>query len=45
MDLLLKVMGGPFSWFCHSIDLCYRIAKGNLMSQIKKNLSHLNVEN
>ena len=28
--------------FYHSIDLCYRIIKGNLMSQIKKNLSHIN---
>ena len=28
--------------FYHSIDLCYNIVKGNLMSQIKENLSHLN---
>jgi len=28
--------------FQHSIDLCYNIVKGNLMSQIKDNLSHLN---
>ena len=28
--------------FYHSIDLCYKIIKGNLMSQIKNNLSHLN---
>ena len=27
--------------FYHSIDLCYRIIKGDLMSQIKNNLSHL----
>ena len=27
--------------FYHSIDLCYKIVKGNLMSQIKNNLSHL----
>ena len=27
--------------FYHSIDLCYRIIKGNLMSQIKENLSHI----
>ena len=27
--------------FYHSIDLCYKIVKGNLMSQIKANLSHL----
>ncbi len=28
--------------FHHSIELCYNIVKGNLMSQIKDNLSHLN---
>jgi len=28
--------------FYHSIDLSYNIVKGNLMSQIKDNLSHLN---
>ncbi len=28
--------------FYHSIDLCYNIVKGNLMNQIKNNLSHLN---
>ena len=28
--------------FYHSIDLCYSIVKGNLMSKIKDNLSHLN---
>ena len=28
--------------FYHSIDLCYKIVKGNLMSQIKENLNHLN---
>ncbi len=27
--------------FYHSIDLCYKIVKGNLMHQIKNNLSHL----
>ena len=27
--------------FYYSIDLCYKIVKGNLMQQIKKNLSHL----
>ena len=27
--------------FYYSIDLCYKIVKGNLMSQIKKNLNHL----
>ena len=26
--------------FYHSIDLCYRIIKGDLMSKIKNNLSH-----
>ncbi len=30
--------------FYHSIDLCYKIIKGNLMSQIKNNLSHLDVK-
>ena len=30
--------------FYYSIDLCYRIIKGNLMHQIKNNLSHLDVE-
>ncbi len=30
--------------FYHSIDLCYKIIKGNLMSQIKSNLSHLDVK-
>ena len=28
--------------FYYSIDLCYKIVKGNLMRQIKYNLSHLN---
>ena len=28
--------------FYYSIDLCYRIIKGNLMDQIKSNLTHLN---
>jgi glycerol-3-phosphate acyltransferase PlsX len=28
--------------FYHSIDLCYRIIKGDLMSKIKSNLSHIN---
>ena len=31
--------------FYHSIDLCYKIIKGNLMDQMKNNLSHLDVEN
>ena len=30
--------------FYHSIDLCYKIVKGNLMDQIKNNLNHLNSE-
>ena len=28
--------------FYHSIDLCYRMVKGNLLKEIKNNLSHLN---
>ena len=28
--------------FYHSIDLCYKIVKGNLLDQIKNNLNHLN---
>ena len=31
--------------FYHSIDLCYRIIKGDLMNKIKSNLSHINNEN
>ena len=30
--------------FYHSIDLCYRIIKGDLMNKIKNNLSHVNNE-
>jgi phosphate acyltransferase len=30
--------------FYYSIDLCYRIVKGNLMQQIKNNLNHLGSE-
>ena len=30
--------------FYYSIDLCYRIIKGNLMHQLKNNLSHLDVK-
>ena len=38
---VVKSHGGIDSvGFYHSIDLCYKIVKGNLMSQIKKNLSH-----
>ncbi len=28
--------------FFHSIDLCYRMVKGNLLEEIRSNLSHLN---
>ena len=28
--------------FYHSINLCYKIVKGELMSQIKKNLAQIN---
>jgi len=28
--------------FYHSIDLCYKIVKGNLLDQIRNNLNHLN---
>ena len=31
--------------FYYSIDLCYKIIKGNLMDQIKSNLDHLNGRN
>ena len=31
--------------FYHSIDLCYRIIKGDLMNKIKNNLSHINGNN
>ena len=38
---VVKSHGGIDSiGFYHSIDLCYKIIKGNLMSEIKKNLSH-----
>ena len=40
---VVKSHGGIDSiGFYHSIDLCYKIIKGNLMSQIKKNLKNLN---
>ena len=40
---VVKSHGGIDSiGFYHSIDLCYKIIKGNLMSQIKKNLKQLN---
>ena len=31
--------------FYHSVDLCYRIIKGDLMNKIKNNLSHINEDN
>ncbi len=38
---VVKSHGGIDSTgFYHSIDLCYKIVKGDLMSQIKKNLKH-----
>ena len=38
---VVKSHGGIDSiGFYHSIDLCYKIVKGNLMSQIKKNLNY-----
>tara|TARA_B100000575_G_scaffold292986_1_gene302976 strand:- start:8749 stop:9786 length:1038 start_codon:yes stop_codon:yes gene_type:complete len=40
---VVKSHGGTDSiGFYHSIDLCYRMVKGNLLKQIKSNLSHLN---
>ncbi len=40
---VVKSHGGTDSLgFYYSIDLCYKIVKGDLMHQIKKNLSHLN---
>ena len=36
---MVKSHGGIDSTgFYHSIDLCYKIVKGNLMSEIKNNL-------
>ena len=41
---VVKSHGGTDSTgFYHSIDLCYKIVKGNLMKQVKDNLNHLNV--
>jgi len=38
---VVKSHGGIDSTgFYHSIDLCYKIVKGNLMTEIKKNLKH-----
>ena len=43
---VVKSHGGiDATGFYHSIDLCYKIIKGNLMSQIKKNMSQKNNEN
>ena len=40
---VVKSHGGIDSvGFYHSIDLCYKIIKGNLMNEIKKNLKHSN---
>ena len=40
---VVKSHGGIDSkGFYHSIDLCYKIIKGNLMDEIKKNLKHSN---
>ena len=39
---VVKSHGGTDSLgFFYSIDLCYKIVKGNLMDEIKNNLSHL----
>ncbi len=41
---VVKSHGGTDSiGFYHSISLCYKIIKGDLMKQIKNNLSHLDV--
>ncbi len=43
---VVKSHGGIDSLgFYHSIDLCYKIVKGNLMKQIQNNLSHLKNDN
>ena len=43
---VVKSHGGIDSvGFYYAIDLCYRIIKGDLMKQIKKNMSHLSNEN
>ena len=42
---VVKSHGGTDSLgFYYSIDLCYKIIKGNLMTQIKNNFNHLNSE-
>ena len=38
---VVKSHGGVDSYgFYHSINLCYKIVKGNLMKQVKNNLRH-----
>ena len=38
---VVKSHGGVDSYgFYHSINLCYKIVKGNLMKQVKNNLKH-----
>ncbi len=40
---VVKSHGGTDAFgFYHSIDLCYKIVKGNLLDQIRNNLGHLN---
>ncbi len=42
---VVKSHGGTDSTgFYHSVDLCYKIIKGNLLSEIKKNLKHSKIE-
>ena len=39
---VVKSHGGTDAFgFYHSIDLCYKIVKGNLLDQIRNNLNHL----
>ena len=39
---VVKSHGGTDSFgFSHSVEVCYKIAKGDLMNQIKKNLNHI----
>ena len=43
---VVKSHGGTDSFgFYYAIDLCYKIIKGNLMSQVKENLKHSTSEN
>ena len=43
---VVKVMAQQDSvGFYHSIDLCYRIIKGDLMNKIKNNLKHIDAKN